>query len=341
MKILAPLHQDPFSLGWSYARGLEALGHEVTPFNPFVGLEKSSLWRSRIGRRLFEIPLLRRNGRQILQQMLDLGNFDALLVIKADWSLPTLWQAYKAARPKTVLVCYNADDPITTWSRGANRPWVTQAIPCYDLYVTYNQALVAPLQAKGARSVLRLPFAWEPEIHPRQPFDDSADVVFVGNSDAYREDWLTALVEHPVARDWRIKVYGRWHKVKSSALQSKIQNGMRTGPELAKITAGARLSLNILRQQNEGSHNMRTFETPGSGGVLASQFSPEQDAVFPKDKAAVYFTSHQDIAPSLAPYIGDTSRLDAVRAESAARVKKELYVDRAKVLADTIEGLRT
>jgi spore maturation protein CgeB len=340
MKILMLLNDDRNALGWSYARALMAMGHTVTVFDPTARLAASRLWRSRVGRRLLERQILRQMEQQILTDVLAQGSFDALFVPKAAWSLPGFWTAYKAERSDTIMACYNADDPITSWSRGSNRPWVTEAIACYDLYITYNQSLLEPIRMAGAKAVLHLPFAWDREIHPMEEFDDRADVIFIGNSDCYREAWLTALVEHPVARNWRIEVYGLWHKVQSARLRAAIQPVQITGPEMAQMTAGARVTLNILRRQNEGSHNMRTFETPGCGGVLASQFSPEQDAVFPDGKAAIYFTSFEDMAPKLAPFIADLDRLAAIRAEARMRIQNETYADRAQVLVQALQDMR-
>lgn len=339
MKILVTANDDRMALGWSYARAFMSLDHEVEILDPMLRLGQSLLWNSRVLRRAFERQILQRAGQRILSDFLALGDFDAIFIPKGAWSLPQFWHEYKAERPQTLLVCYNADDPITTWSRGANRPWVTEAIPCYDLYVTYNQALLEPLMKAGPGKVLLLPFAWDPEIHPMQEFNDSADVVFVGNPDAYREMWLTALVEHPLARDWRIKVYGKWDNVRSQRLKQAIQPNQKIGAEMARITAGARVSLNILREQNTGSHNMRTFETPGCGGVLASQFSVEQNAVFPNGTAAIYFNSPQDMVPTLAPYISDLDRLSLLREASRARVQSETYRDRARILIATIESM--
>lgn len=340
MKILILFAGDENSLGWSYGRALTTLGHEVSFLNPMDILGNWRLWSNRLSRRLIERQILDRFSRAFLPALLAAGTFDALFVGKGIWSTPRLWREYKAARPDTTLICYNADDPITTWSRGANRPWVTEAIPYYDLYVTYNRALIEPINQAGGKAVLRLPFAWDPDIHPRQAFDDSADVVFIGNSDAYREEWLTALVEHPVAADWRVHVYGQWHEVKSAALRRAIQPVQKTGAEMARLTAGARVALNILRRQNEGSHNMRTFETPGCGGVLASQFSPEQEAVFPDGEAAIYFTTPEEVAPKLAPFVQDPDRLAAVRANAYERVASETYLARAQVLAETLKEMR-
>lgn len=339
MKILIPSAADPNAVASSYRRAFETLGHEVVQFDPIEMLKQDRLYGNKYARRLLERQLLARWTPRFADKILSF-DADVVFVMKGQWSVPALWQRVKAARPETTLVCYNADDPITSWSRGGNRPWVTEAIPAYDLYITYNQSLVDPIKAAGARAVLRLPFAWDPQVHPRQDFDDSADVVFVGNSDAYREEWLTALVEHPAAADWRIHVYGQWHEVKSLALRRAIQPVQKTGAEMARLTAGARVTINILRRQNEGSHNMRTFETPGCGGVLASQFSPEQDAVFPDGEAAIYFRTPDEMAPRLAPFVQDPERLAQMRASARDRVAGETYLDRARILTETLEEMR-
>lgn len=339
MRILVPNLPDPNVLSSSYARAFEALGHEVVQVNPMATLARDPFLCNRVTKRLLERWRLERNVPALLAQLLE-HEVDLVWVAKGQWSVPALWRAYKAARTDTLLVCYNADDPITTWSRGGNRPWVTEAIPDYDLYITYNQALVDPIRAAGANAVLRLPFAWDPDVHPRQDFDDSADVVFVGNSDAYREEWLTALVEHPLAADWRVHVYGQWHEVKSSALRRAIQPVQKTGVEMARLTAGARVAINILRRQNEGSHNMRTFETPGCGGVLASQFSAEQNAVFPDGEAAIYFSTPDEMAPRLAPFVQDPDRLAGMRARSRDLVAGQTFLDRARTLIATLEEMR-
>lgn len=340
MKILILFAGDRNSLGGSYGRALKTLGHEVTFLNPMDILSNWRLWSTRLGRRLFERQILSRFSRTFLTTLLGAGEFEVVFVGKGAWALPRLWRDYKAARPDTTLVCYNADDPITTWSRGGNRPWVTEAIPDYDLYITYNASLLKSIRQAGARSMLRLPFAWDPDVHPPQDFDDSADVVFIGNSDVYREEWLTALVEHPLAADWRIHVYGRWHNVRSAALRRAIKPGQKTGVEMARLTAGARVAINILRRQNEGSHNMRTFETPGCGGILASQFSHDQNSVFPDGQAAIYFRTPQEMVPKLASFIHDPVRLAAMRANVRDRVARETYLDRARVLLGTLEEMR-
>lgn len=78
MKILIPLSDDRMGLGWSFARALKFLGHEITIFNPFIWLSQSPIWASKVSRRLLERQILRRVGRANLTEMLALGKFDAI-----------------------------------------------------------------------------------------------------------------------------------------------------------------------------------------------------------------------------------------------------------------------
>ena len=339
MRILILSHGDATSLEASYRRAFEALGHEVQTINPMISLERDPLWRNRTARRVLERPLLSRFNRTWLDEIAAV-DADVTFVGKGTWALPSLWRRYRSARPGTRLVCYNADDPLTTFSRGANRPWITASVPCFDLFVTYKRALVEPLRRAGARRVARVPFAWDPAIHPMQtPADLPLDLVFVGNSDAHREAWLTAIVEHPLARDWRIKVIGRWHAVRSQRLAAVIDPVPRSGVKMAEAVAGARLSLNILRKQNEGSHNMRTFETPGCGGLMASQYSGEQDEFFPQRKAAVYFREPEQAAKIIAEALADEGHLSAMRREARRLAAAHTYRQRAEAVLAALEGV--
>lgn len=335
LKILILCDGGEYSLGSSYKRGFEAAGCEVDIIDPHRPLNMNPLWRNRISRRLLERKLIEASNRHWLPNLLERGVFDAIWVGKGAWATPWLWDSYKARRPDTKLVCYNADDPITTYSRGGNRPWVTESIPCFDLFCTYNANLLEPLRQAGAKDVLRLPFAWDPTIHPMQEagaYDH--DLVFVGNGDAYREQWLTEILRRPEARNWRVAVYGKWHKVTDPVLAARTESRQVLGPEMAGVLARSKLAINILRRQNEGSHNMRTFETPGCGGLATSQFSDEQNAIFPDGDAAVYFTTPEEAAVRLEEAIRDDERREKMRTEARAIIRKHTYRERAASLLE-------
>jgi spore maturation protein CgeB len=334
MKILVLNSTSEGSLGSSYARAFRLLGHEVVHLDPETMLRKRILWRNKASRRVLERSLIAQFNREWLDGLASV-NAELVWVGKGAWALPRLWEEYKAKRPQTKLVCYNADDPITTFSRGANRPWVTESIRCFDLFCTYNQALAHPLRERGAKRVAVIPFAWDPELHPYQRTESfNADIVFIGNGDAHREAWLASILEQDWARRAKISIFGVWNGVKSDLVRQRIHATQKIGSEMAKIIAGSRVSLNILRLQNEGSHNMRTFETPGCGGLNASQYSQEQDMFFPSGEASYYFRSPEEAGVQLEAAIRDDRRNREMRRAVHSIVTQHTYEQRARLLLE-------
>ncbi len=173
------------------------------------------------------------------------------------------------------IVCWNPDDPFD--SALSNRGGLLQlSIPSYDLYVTWSEDVAGKLE-RVARSVLVLPFAWDPSRFFPDRFSDCTHdeqallseardrPVFVGTWTREREQWLSSIRDlHPI-------VFGnRWPR----------RRGVETRPALGgralRLALGrSAVSLNFLRHQNEHTHNMRTFEIAGCGGRQVAQASRE------------------------------------------------------------------
>ena len=51
-------------------------------------------------------------------------------------------------------------------------------------------------------------------------------------------------------------------------------------PDFWRKNQEYRVQLNLFRQYNEGSHNMRTFEIPAVGGIQLTEYSTEQADFF-------------------------------------------------------------
>ena len=339
MRILVLNESDYYCLGVSYLRAFRELGHDAALHDPSKALARWSVWRMRLVRRVFERPILALYSRRLLRRLLA-EQADLVWVGKGAWAMPWLWRELKRQSPATILICYNADDPIVSYSRGANRPWVTASIPWFDLYVTYNRQLEGPLKRAGARRVLRLPFAWDPVVHPMPQVSEAErqqyawDVVFVGNGDATRESWLDSILRESRADGWRTAVYGSWGNCRSRLVRESIRGGALYGVEMANAVRSGKVSLNILRKQNEGSHNMRTFEVPGCGGLMVSQDSPEQQEFFPGGEAAVYFNDAHDAATKVASLLDDESRRRRLLARAREIVRVHTYTERARALLE-------
>jgi len=294
MKILIFNTSSIATLGSSYARAFTALGHQVKQFNPMDVLNSNFLYRNKYSKRLLERIILAQCTADILDRILDF-KADMLWVTKGQWALPELWQQYKAIQPWTTLVCYNPDDPVVTYSRGGNAPWIKKSISCYDLYCTFKSDIVSDLKHFGAKKVAVIPFAWDPNILPRaQTTDIKYDLLFLANGDSERTKIMIDIISDPLTKNWNIGIFGHWKKSGHKRLDSIIKPMPYKQDQISEAMANAVVSLNILRKQNITSHNLRSFEIPGAGGLSLSQFTEELGAIFPKDKAALYFDTPSD-----------------------------------------------
>ena len=100
--------------------------------------------------------------------------------------------------------------------------------------------------------------------------------------------------------------------------------------------------INFLRKQNlvEGSHNMRTFEVPGYGGLLIANRTQEQLEFFEEDKEAVYFGNLQELEDKLTFLSARKSLVETLKSQALLRARKSnySYSHRTKQLSDILKS---
>ena len=213
-------------------------------------------------------------------------NFEVIIVFKgANFSRKTLERGRKLS-PKTTWVNINPDDPLNVSSRGSTNKNIVESLGFFNLYCVWSKRLVEKLANQGCQKTVYLPFGYDQDFHLPPP--DSLTVrhglvTFVGAWDKEREAILSAIA------DYDLHIYGNgWNRVsRSSPLRSKIMSQNIYREEFARVIARSTVSLNLLRSQNIGSHNMRTFEIPAMGGLMLTTRSEEQDGFFPEGKASL------------------------------------------------------
>jgi spore maturation protein CgeB len=234
----------------------------------------------------------------------------------------------------TYWVNLNPDNPLNIGSRGSTNRHVTDSLSFYDLYLIWSRHLLPKLKEEGCRRVEYLPFAYDPGTHfCGNPDAVSPDrVSFVGSWDKDRESILTAL------RDFNLQIYGEsWQRVSTaSGLRGKITPHNLYGSELAKVVAGSAVSLNILRPQNAGSHNMRTFEIPAMGGLMLTTRSEEQHEWFPEDVACLMYGTHEELRDKVRFVLAQPKVAQDIRRQGIKRVEHHTYRARAEAILSMV-----
>ncbi|MBU4376675.1 MAG: glycosyltransferase, partial [Candidatus Omnitrophica bacterium] len=282
-------------------------------------------------------------NKKLLETVKDC-NPELIFIHKGQGIFPGTLKKIKADT-QALLFIFNPDDPFNT-NRGASSEFIRKSISIYDVYFIWSKALMPRLKYAGARRVEYLPFACDPGLSYRSPLTEEdrktygSDIVFVGNWDEERERWLSELEGYNFTI-WGAEYWGK--RCKNKFLKSCWKGRTAIGDEMSKTAQSSKINLNILRLQNKGSQNMRTFEIPGCGGFMLHERSDEVTGFFEEGKEAEYFASIEEMKDKIRFYLNnDDLRVGIVKAGHKRSMGNGYsYCDRAKQMLTVYENLRS
>jgi spore maturation protein CgeB len=245
-----------------------------------------------------------------------------------------------AKRHGIKLVNFNADNPLVFSGKGSGNKNVTDAIPIYDLHLTYDAIVRRQLEAKWTIPVGILPFGFDidAEIYEkcaREP--ELLKACFLGNPDQCRGAFLQKLAENGI----RMDVYGNaWSKFVQHPNISIFEPVY--GDEFWLVLRKYRVQLNLMRPHNPDTHNMRTFEVPGIGGILLAPATEDHQVYFKPEEEIFIYTDLLDCIAQIQKIIAFTKE-DANRVRTNARSRSILsgyqYKDRATLALELINSV--
>lgn len=310
-----------------YMEGLQKQGVNVTPYNIaeqyFSALNKNLFNRviNKIAPEVIYKPL---NDRFL--NWLDKKRFDAVLVFKGMELFP---ETVKLLKQHAELVTnLNADHPFTFYSSGSGNKNVYDSIPYYDIHFSYAKKIISQLKQKFNKEAFCLPFGYNANVDCPPEFISRKyknRVLFVGEYDHDRASYLNRL------KFKGLDIYGNLKWKTRNLLRPYIQMAYKNRPlfdnEYAKAAVSSTGIINLLRQQNiaEDSHNMRTFEVPGFGGLLISQRTKEQLEYFEEDKEAIYFDDIVELKDKLEHLCKNDSLVRRIKMAGHKRAKRSNY----------------
>lgn len=340
------------AMGLSVKRGFEACGRRVT-YLPYLD------WLPTIGGASFRGSGLINRGLATLTRpaievrlvaALKAAKPDIVLFIKCDDLHATTYTAIRQAT-RAPLVAYHPDDPwnrATVFRRGPAHARSDQQIRIVDAMFLWSRELVQRASAEGAQRVFYLPFACDPLMHaPATEVSDEerallgSDVCFIGNWDAEREAWLAPIADAAEANGFDLALWGSdyWRdRCKHPGLKKAWRGRPLFGAEQAKAALASRIMLNVLRTQNKGACNMRTFEIPCTGGFMLHERSAEAAAIFPPEVACGDFGTSDELVVAIRRWLADPQGRARIAAEGHRRALAWTYREWAMRVLERCEG---
>lgn len=336
MDVLILGHDTSYSLANSYARAFGEVGAEVQLYCMRSAYEQAFPGsQTRVGKRLFGSLIARAFNHKVRSDLCEIKP-DLVFVIKGRHLSADTISVLKN-RFEVPVVNFYPDDPFTD-VRANRLTYGPSVLSAYDSCFTFARHLIPKYQEAGAMKTKYLPFARDPAHHAppeNPPSRPPYDVVFVGNLDETRVRWLEALT------DFRIAIHGENTKAAipfCSDLRDADFFSAAYGPDMAEALKKGAISINIMRRQNEGSHNMRSFDSLACGAFTLSQRTPELVELFIEGKEIACFNSPIELQEQVRYWLAHPKERRRVARNGFRRVEEDTYQQRATTLLETVSA---
>jgi spore maturation protein CgeB len=236
------------------------------------------------------------------------------------------------------LASYNPDHPFKFDTRGSGNKFVQEALTIYDIHFTYSKKIQRDLQKSFLIESIYLPFGYDlPEGLNSNITQEVNRICFIGHADARRKN----IVESIISEGIQVDVYGpKWNSSKISSPLLSVKAPVY-GVEYWETLKKYRIQLNIFRNHNEDSHNLRSFEIPAVGGIMLAPHTTEHLAFFESEKEFFPYKSDEEIIDRAATVISMKAE-DVTEIRTAARERsirsKYSYKERATIVSSTFKS---
>ncbi len=292
MKILIIGSDYNWSIERIYTRELLKLGHEVK-YLPVQNWYYDFYYKSKLHKILTRLGLTTIHSKIQKRLIIEVQDqvFDLIWVFKGMEIQPkTLLELKKQTKR---LINFNPDNPFIFSGKGSGNKNVTLGITLYNEHFTYDHEVKNQIDKEFGIKCTLIPFGFDQEINlydDIQLTQDIKAVCFVGNPDTYRAEILKVILDN----GFPLHVYGNdWDKfLKHPNLNN---HGPAYEKEYYNILRNYRVQLNIMRVHNLDSHNMRSMEIPGCGGMMLAPKTTDHLAFFEEGKEAFFYENSDQL----------------------------------------------
>jgi len=340
MKILIIGSDKVFSIENYYYKYLVELGYDIKRFNAqsiFYDYYYNGNIATKVIFKLGLSSIYKKINNQFIQIVEDVKP-EIILVFKGMELTPEslFWAKQRGMK----LVNYNPDNPFVFSGKGSGNSNITKSIELYDLHFTYNLEIQKKLQEIHKVKNELLPFAFDISLDVFEVCQKEKEVLkvcFLGNPDKLRASLIQSLANNGI----EIDVYGNdWNIF---LIHKNITSHPPVyGEEQWKTLRKYRVQLNLMRIHNLDSHNMRSFEVPGIGGIQLAPDTKEHRLFFEADKEIFLYKTVEECVSKIEYLLSlTTERANEFRvyAREACLNKKYSYKDRALQVLEVLEKL--
>lgn len=331
IRVLVVGKADEVSLEASYRRALKAAGCDVVPFDLGMAVNRQTRFGGlgqTLNRFLPVEPWVRKANRKLIIQGIESGVHGVVVIGSQEVRVGALAQLKVATGASLALVW-----PDTMLNLADS---LVACLPAFDVVACYSRESIPLLERFGARRVVWLPLAGDPEMHAPVAVTDEeraaygADVTFIGGWRPEREKVLRSLT------GTRLKIWGPdWDREcpDKDLVRRFWQGRALRGVEFAKAVAASKINLNVIDLTNRPAANMRFFELPMCGGLQLVTCCAEMAGEYLHGEHLLFFGDQEDPYAVLRPFLSDErARISMAAAGHRLTRERHTYEHRAAAL---------
>jgi spore maturation protein CgeB len=272
-----------------------------------------------------------------IKLFIEINSPDIVLIFKGMEVLPSTIKWIKKQNIK--VTNFNPDNPFIFSGRGSGNCNVKKSVGLYDMHFTYDKFVRDKILTDYSLPCFLLEFGFDEKIISEEDLIKTKEInaiCFLGNPDKYRAKQILYLAKLGL----RIHVYSdNWKKYISHP--NVVQYNTIYGTQFYLTLKMYRVQLNIMREHNLESHNMRTFEIPGSGGIMLAPRTADHQRFFIENQE-VFFYDNLDNLAIKANQILNMSETDVAIIRAQARRKtigNFTYANRARQMINYLSAL--
>ena len=259
------------------------------------------------------------------------NHFNLIIFFKGIYLKKNILSKLKEKNPKTIIINIFPDDPLNTKLNYISNKNFVKCLPIFDFSCIWSKKILKKLKKiVPSRKLIYLPFGYDEFLHKKVKTNKkySNIINFIGSYDKKRFEILKNLFHQNIL-------------IAGSGWKGKFKNPKNIynpffGKKLCEAISSSNISINLLRDQNEGSHNMKTFEIPAMNGLMLTKRSREQNYFFPENKACLMFSDKKELKEKIEFISKNKSKVKKIRNFAHIISKKNSYRIRAKYLLKKI-----
>lgn len=299
------------------AEALRSLGHRVR----LVEAEQPrSFWRGQLARLSGHLkrPLDLHHANRIIQQAAGEAP-DILWIDKGRTIRPATLRRFRQNSPRTAMVAYSPDDMLNPNNQST---YYLRCIPLFDLHVTTKSYNVEELKGLGARDVLFIDNAYDPETHKPVTLQANelarygCEVGFIGGYEEDRAEQMLWLADNQL----QVSVWGyAWDRFHKPHARLTVRNEQLDELEYSKCISATKINLGFLRKVNRDLQTTRSIEIPACGAFLLAERTDEHRRLFEEGREAEFFSSREELLQKCRYYLEHEPERNGIAAAGRRR----------------------